>query len=122
MPRSPRWSPAATPDGGLALPPAAPMPPLQLSQENTQITETSSGIPKKGQASAARVKPKASGSSGRCQQLLKEQNTPGTHGNRFIMAGEPDVLGRGHHDVGDDAAFEAAHPVREHLAGHPAEG
>src|ERR1017187_8491208 len=98
MPRSPRWSPAATPDGGLALPPAAPMPPLQLSQENTQITETSSGIPKKGQASAARVKPKASGSSGRCQQLLKEQNTPGTHGNRFIERAErqpPAGLGPG---------------------------
>ena len=37
------------------------------------------------------------------------------------MAGEADVLGCGHHDVGDDAALQAAHPVRQHLARHPAE-
>jgi hypothetical protein len=37
------------------------------------------------------------------------------------MAGEADVLRQGHHDVGHDAAFQAAHPVRQHLAGHSAQ-
>ena len=38
-----------------------------------------------------------------------------------VMAGEPDILRRGHHDVGHHAAFQAAHPVRQHRAGHPAQ-
>ena len=38
------------------------------------------------------------------------------------MGGEAHVAGGGHHDVGDDAAFQAAHPVRQHLARHPAQG
>jgi len=42
-------------------------------------------------------------------------------GNRFIMACKPDVLRRGHHDVGDHAALQAAHPVGQHLARRPAE-
>ena len=38
------------------------------------------------------------------------------------MRGEADVPAGRDHDVGDDAAFQAAHPVREDLARHPAEG
>ena len=37
------------------------------------------------------------------------------------MRREPQVLRRGHHDVGDHAALQAAHPVRQHRARHPAQ-
>ena len=36
------------------------------------------------------------------------------------MADEPDIMAGGHHDVGDDRAFQAAHPVGQDLARHPA--
>jgi hypothetical protein len=36
------------------------------------------------------------------------------------MGGEPDVLAGGHDDVGDDGAFQAAHPVGQDFAGQPA--
>ena len=39
-----------------------------------------------------------------------------------VMTGEADVLRRRHDHVGDHAAFQAAHPVSEDLARHPAEG
>ena len=38
-----------------------------------------------------------------------------------VVRREPQVLRRGHHDVGDHAALQAAHPVRQHLARHPAQ-
>jgi hypothetical protein len=38
-----------------------------------------------------------------------------------VMRREPQVLRRGHHDIGDDAAFQAAHPVGQHRARHPAQ-
>ena len=38
-----------------------------------------------------------------------------------VVRREPHVLPGGHHDVGHDAAFQAAHPVRQHLAGYPAQ-
>ena len=38
------------------------------------------------------------------------------------MRREPQVLRRGHRDIGDDPAFQAAHPVGQHRAGHPAQG
>jgi hypothetical protein len=36
-----------------------------------------------------------------------------------VMAGEPDVLGGGHHLVRDAAALQAAHPVGQDHLGHP---
>ena len=38
-----------------------------------------------------------------------------------VVRGEPHILRRGHHHVGDDGTFQAAHPVRQHLARHPAQ-
>ncbi len=38
-----------------------------------------------------------------------------------VMRREPQVLRRGHHHVGDHAAFQARHPVGQHLARHPAQ-
>ena len=38
-----------------------------------------------------------------------------------VVRREPQVLRRGHHHVGDHPAFEAAHPVGQHLARHPAQ-
>jgi len=35
-------------------------------------------------------------------------------GSEPVMGREPDVVRRGHDDVGDHAAFQAAHPVREY--------
>ncbi len=46
---------------------------------------------------------------------------PAKIGLERVMRGEPHVLRGGHHDVGDHAALQAAHPVREHLARHPAQ-
>ena len=38
-----------------------------------------------------------------------------------VVRREPQVLRRGHHDVGDHPALQAAHPVGQHLARHPAQ-
>jgi hypothetical protein len=38
-----------------------------------------------------------------------------------VVRREPQVGRRGHHHVGDHAAFQAAHPVGQHLARHPAQ-
>ena len=37
------------------------------------------------------------------------------------MRREPQVRRRGHHDIGDDPAFQAPHPVRQYRARHPAQ-
>ena len=38
-----------------------------------------------------------------------------------VMAGEPDIVGGGHHHVGDHPALQAAHPVGQHLGRDPAD-
>jgi hypothetical protein len=38
-----------------------------------------------------------------------------------VVCREPHILCCGHHDIGDHAAFQAGHPVGQHLARHPAQ-
>jgi hypothetical protein len=38
------------------------------------------------------------------------------------VGGEPNVVGGGHHHVGDHAGLQAAHPVGQHHLRHSAEG
>jgi hypothetical protein len=38
-----------------------------------------------------------------------------------VVSREPHIRRRRHHDIGHDAAFEAAHPIRQDLARHPAQ-